>query len=37
MSGIIISPIVMSHKRWEEAKRQTMFYHNVMKEGIVLQ
>jgi predicted nucleotidyltransferase len=36
-SGIIISPMVMTRKRWEEAKRQTLFYYHVMKEGIVLQ
>jgi predicted nucleotidyltransferase len=37
VSGIIISPIVMTCKRWEEAKRQTLFYHNVMSEGLLLQ
>lgn len=35
-SGIIISPLVMTKKAWEAAKKQTMFYYNVMKEGIVI-
>ena len=35
-SGIIISPIVMTRKAWEAAKRQTMFYYNVMKDGVLL-
>lgn len=35
--GIVISPIVMTHKRWEEAKKQTLFYYNVLKDGILLQ
>lgn len=35
--GIIISPIVMTRKRWEEAKRQTLFYYNVLKDGVLLQ
>lgn len=35
--GIIISPIVMTRKRWEEAKKQTLFYYNVLKDGILLQ
>ena len=36
-SGVVISPIVMTRKRWEAAKRQTLFYYNVMKDGILLQ
>lgn len=34
---IVISPIVMTCKRWEEAKKQTLFYYNVLKDGILLQ
>ena len=34
--GVIISLIVMTKKRWEEARKQTMFYYSVMKEGVVL-
>lgn len=35
-SGIIISPLVMTKKTWEETKKQTMFYYNVMKDGILI-
>lgn len=35
-SGIIISPLVMTKKAWEEAKKQTTFYYNVMKDGILI-
>lgn len=35
-SGTVISPIVMTRRAWEAAKRQTMFYYNVMKDGILL-
>lgn len=35
-TGIVISPIVMTRKAWEAAKRQTMFYYNVMKDGVLL-
>lgn len=35
-TGIIISPVVMTRKAWEAAKRQTAFYYNVMKDGILL-
>lgn len=35
-TGTIISPIVMTRKAWEAAKRKTLFYHNVMKDGILL-
>ena len=34
--GVIISLMVMTKKRWEEASKQTMFYYNVMKEGVML-
>ena len=35
-TGILISPIVFSKKQWERQQYITPFYHNVMKEGIVL-
>ncbi len=35
-SGIVISPIVLSRKIWETIHKITPFYHNVMKEGIML-
>lgn len=35
-SGIIISPLVMTKKAWEETKNQTTFYYNVMKDGILI-
>ena len=35
-TGIIISPIVFTKKQWENLQSITPFYHNVMKEGIVL-
>ena len=35
-TGIIISPKVFSKKQWESLSSITPFYHNVMKEGIVL-
>lgn len=35
-TGIIISPKVFSRKHWENVLNITPFYHNVMKEGIVL-
>lgn len=35
-TGIIISPVVMTHKAWEAAKRKTVFYYNVMKDGVLL-
>ncbi|MCD8092095.1 MAG: nucleotidyltransferase domain-containing protein [Bacteroides sp.] len=35
-SGIVISPIALSRKIWETIHKITPFYHNVMKEGIVL-
>lgn len=34
--GIIISPIIMTRKRWEDAKKQTLFYYNVLRDGILL-
>ena len=34
--GTIISPIVMTRKAWEAAKRKTVFYYNVMKDGVLL-
>ena len=35
-TGIIISPKVFSKQQWENQLTITPFYHNVMKEGIVL-
>ena len=35
-TGTIISPIVMTRKAWEAAKRKTVFYYNVMKAGVLL-
>ena len=35
-TGTVISPVVMTHKAWEAAKRKTVFYYNVMKDGILL-
>lgn len=32
-SGIIISPIIMTEKAWEEAKHRTIFYYNVMEDA----
>lgn len=35
-TGTIISPVVMTRKAWDAARRKTMFYYNVMKDGILL-
>lgn len=35
-TGTVISPIVMTCKAWDAAKRKTMFYYNVMKDGVLL-
>lgn len=35
-TGIIISPLVISKKKWETKHRITPFYENVLKEGVVL-
>jgi predicted nucleotidyltransferase len=35
-TGVIISPIVFPKKQWDSMKNITLFYHNVMKEGILL-
>ena len=35
-TGVIISPKVFSRRQWEQIFSITPFYHNVMKEGIVL-
>jgi predicted nucleotidyltransferase len=34
--GVLINPIVLPRTSWENVHRITPFYHNVMKEGIVL-
>lgn len=35
-TGTVISPVVMTRKAWEEAKKKTVFYYNVMKDGVLL-
>jgi predicted nucleotidyltransferase len=35
-TGIIISPIVFTKKQWEVLLSITPFYHNVMKDGVIL-
>jgi predicted nucleotidyltransferase len=35
-TGKIISPLVISRKKWETQHRITPFYKNVQKEGVVL-
>lgn len=35
-TGKIISPLVMSKRKWEKIHRITPLYENVQKEGIVL-
>jgi predicted nucleotidyltransferase len=35
-TGVIISPKVFSKRLWDEKFSITPFYHNVMKEGILL-
>jgi len=35
-TGVIISPKVFSKQQWNNQLSITPFYHNVMKEGIVL-
>jgi predicted nucleotidyltransferase len=35
-TGEIISPMVYSEKEWNTRYRITPFYHNVMKEGVLL-
>jgi len=35
-TGVIISPKVFSKQQWKNQLVITPFYHNVMKEGIVL-
>ena len=35
-TGKMISPIVTTADEWEKASHRTTFYHEVMKEGIVL-
>ena len=35
-TGTVISPVVMTRKAWEAAKRKTVFYYNVMKDGVLL-
>ena len=35
-TGIIISPLVLSKKKWEAKHHITPFYENVRREGLVL-
>lgn len=35
-TGVMINPIVLCRKKWESFKSHSLFYYNVMKEGIVL-
>lgn len=35
-TGVQINPKVITRKQWNLASRFTLFYQNVMKEGIVL-
>ena len=35
-TGTVISPVVMTSRAWEAAKRKTLFYSNVMKDGVLL-
>ena len=35
-TGTVISPVVMTSRDWEAAKRKTLFYYNVMKDGVLL-
>ena len=35
-TGKIISPLILSKKRWETKHRITPFYKNILKEGVVL-
>ena len=35
-TGVIISPKVFSKKFWENELSFTPFYHNIMKEGVLL-
>lgn len=35
-TGIIISPYVVSKKKWHNRHSITPFYDNVMKEGVIL-
>ncbi len=36
LSGIIISPIIMTRKQWENRPFHTPFFINIINEGIVL-
>ena len=35
-TGTVISPVVMTSRAWVAAKRKTLFYYNVMKDGVLL-
>lgn len=35
-TGVLVNPVVLTRKLWESAHRVTPFYHNVLKEGLLL-
>ena len=35
-TGVLINPKVVTRKQWETARKQTLFYQNVMREGVLL-
>ena len=35
-TGVMINPIVISRKKWEDLKSRSLFYYNVMKDGVLL-
>lgn len=35
-TGVMINPKVITRKQWDVASRFTLFYQNVMKEGVLL-
>jgi len=36
LTGIIISPLILSKKEWKNQHRITPFYENVLNEGVML-
>ena len=36
LTGIIISPLVLSKKDWQKKHKITPFYENILNEGVVL-
>lgn len=35
-TGVMINPKLVTHKQWKLASRFTLFYQNVMREGVAL-